>query len=555
MRKTVVFALIILSVAGMCLAQTQFASAVGGTEDDYAQSVIQTSDGGYAAAGYTSSFGAGNNDLFLVKFDSTGSIDWARAVGGADDDYGSSVVQTMDGGYAVTGYTSGFGAASSNFFLVKFDSIGSMDWAKVISGMGNDKSYSVIQTPDSGYVLGGSTGDVSAVTTGLFLGKFSSSGSAEWAKIVGGSGLDYGYFAIQTSDGGYAVTGDTRSFGLGCHDLFLAKIDCTGWVEWVKVVGGTACENGRSVTQTTDGGYVVVGPSLSFSVGGNDLFVVKFTSSGSVDWARSIGGTAEDVGFSVMNTIDSGCVMTGYTESFGAGDCDLFIVKLTSSGYIDWVRSVGGTAGDIGASVIQTTDNGYAVAGYTESFGMGNKDLFLVRFDGDGNTCMGGNVIPMALFVTPDVLSPWVGGVDMSLTTTDVSVAVSDVVPVVTEICSGDYISETSPTPQSFELSAYPNPFNSACRITVEQTFLFVQNGQTGMSDLPTVEIFDINGRMVAEMSVNNPVPSANGRGDRAPTNETVIWTPDKSVGSGVYLVRARVGGGATATKRVVYLK
>jgi len=554
-------ALVFLLFAGLCSAQIQFVRTVGGSSNDNGNSVIQTTDGGYAVAGYTRSFGAGSDDLFLVKFDYAGSMQWAKAVGGTDYDVGYSVVQTTDGGYAVAGGTRSFGAGEGDLFFVKFTSTGSIKWAKVVGGRRSDYGYSVVQTTDGGFIVLGYTRSFGSWNENLFLVKFSFTGFVQWTKVVGGSFDQRGYSIIKTNDGGYIVVGYTEGYTAGKNDLFIVKFSSTGSVEWAKSVGGTSYDQGRSVVQTTDSGYLVTGYTSSFGTG--NLFLVKFSSSGSLEWAKAVGGSKGESGYSIIRTNDGGCiryVVTGYASSFTAERCDLFLAKFNSLGSLEWAKTVGGSDYDYGYSIDRTTDRGFVVTGYTKSFGVEREDLFLVKFDIDGNTCIGAEAFPIVTDVTPIVKS-------MSLTITIPSVSIwsrtisiTDVVPTVTEICT-ELISETLSKPISFELTVSPNPFNSSCAITT-------------VTDA-TVEIFDLHGRLVWNKPSDSDYIGATtlikgGKPEAVPLNKgdvakrqgvsasaqrVIIWQPDETISSGVYLVRATTNDGQQITKRVVYLK
>ena len=414
---------------------TCWARAIGGANYDYGYSVAQTSGGGFAVAGYTSSFGAGGGDLFLIKFNSSDSVQWAKAVGGTNWDAGSSVIQTSDSGFVVAGHTYSFGAGSNDLFIVKFNSSGSVQWAKAVGGTNYDWGSSVVQTSDSGFVVAGGTGSFGAGGFDLFLVKFNSSGSVQWAKAVGGTNSDAGFSVVQTSDGGFVVAGETRSFGAaGSDDLFLVKLDSSGSVQWAKAVGGTYPDAGFSVVQTYDSGFVVAG-EIYRSASFDDLFLVKFNSSGSVQWAKAVGGTSSDCGESVIQTSDSGFAVAGYTQSFGAGNEDLFLMKFNSSGSMQWAKAIGGTRDDRGNSVVQTSDNGLVVAGRTQSFGAGNDDLFLVKFGSDGSCCIGTSVTPTVTTVSPTVNSPSPSTATPTPTVTTVSPTVTTVSPTETDCC------------------------------------------------------------------------------------------------------------------------
>ncbi len=285
-----IIVMILLLFAGLCPAQTQFLLTVGGTDRYYGGgSGTPTTDGGYVVTGGTRSFGADSSDLYLVKFNPSGELTWAKTVGGTSNDWSGSVAQTSDRGYIVTGMTWSFGAGYYDLFLCKFNPYGDLTWAKTVGGSDYDLGSSVSQTSDRGYIVTGLTWSFGAGNRDLFLAKFNSSGDLTWMKTIGGAGYDYGSSVVQTSDGGYIVTGRIDSFGAGWIDLFLGKFDSSGDLTWAKTVGGVDYDDGNSVAQTSDGGYIVTGETRSFCAGFSDLFLVFFNSYGDLTLAKSVG--------------------------------------------------------------------------------------------------------------------------------------------------------------------------------------------------------------------------------------------------------------------------
>jgi hypothetical protein len=365
------------------MSATSFAKTYGGTGSEYASSVQQTSDGGYIVAGKTYSFGAGWYDIFFIKTDASGNVQWAKTYGGTSWEGASSVQHTSDGGYIVAGETYSFGAGSADLFLIKTDASGNVQWAKTYGGTSGDYAYSVRQTSDGGYIVAGYTGSFGAGGGDIFLLKTDANGNIQWAKTYGGTDTENAYSVQQTSDGGYIVAGYTYSFGAGSTDVFLIKTDASGNIIWAKTYGGTDLEWAYSVQQTSDGGYIVAGYTYSFGAGGDDVFLIKTDANGNVQWAKTYGGTDNEVAHSVQQTSDGGYIVAGYTTSFGAGGADLFLIKTDANGNVQWAKTYGETGWDVASSVQQTSDGGYIVAGFTESFGAG--DIFLIKTDADGN--------------------------------------------------------------------------------------------------------------------------------------------------------------------------
>ena len=407
-------------------AQVRFAKTYGGTNWDQAFSVHQTSDGGYIVAGYTNSFGAGVYDFFLIKTDANGNIIWAKTYGGTDDDRAYSVQQTSDGGYIVAGYTNSFGEGSRDIFLIKTDANGNIIWAKTYGGTGNEWPSSAQQTSDGGYIVAGLTGSFGAGSADAFLIKTDANGNIQWAKTYGGADHDEAYSIQQTSDGGYIVAVWTRSFGAGNFDFFLIKTDANGNIIWSKTYGGASDDRVNSVQQTSDGGYIVAGRTSSFGAGSVDAFLIKTDANGNIIWAKTYGGASDDRVNSVQQTSDGGYIVAGHTMSFGAGDRDIFLIKTDANGNLQWAKTYGGTGSDWAYSVQQTSDGGYIVAGWTGSFGAGSRDAFLVKTDANGNigSCeISGNANPTETepLVTVNPPSPTVTDLTLILTVTPVT--------------------------------------------------------------------------------------------------------------------------------------
>ncbi len=345
-------------------------NCIGGSNLDYGRSIKEVSDGNFILCGNTFSSSINSNDFeqeavnygdaWIAKINKTGGIIWKKILGGNNGDIFRSIIQTVDGGFAVLGNTSSsdgdiaFNNGGSDLWIVKLDETGEIEWQECLGGSGDEYGNSIHQTADGGYLLCGQTdsddGDVSGTHDtyygDMWIVKLSSNGTIEWQKALGGSMEDSAYSGMQTSDGGYIVAGMTGSDDgdvSGYHgygDAWILKLDQTGSIEWENALGGTDTEAALSVFQSADGGYVVAGSTksadgdVSGHKDGFDVWLIKLSTLGKIIWEGCLGGTSDDYGTSVIQTDDNDYVVLGYSNSDDGnltennGEYDLWIVKL-----------------------------------------------------------------------------------------------------------------------------------------------------------------------------------------------------------------------------------
>jgi parallel beta-helix repeat protein len=247
----------------------------GGIGSDFALALVQTTDGGYTLAGNTASFGAGGIDVWLVRTDVFGNMLWNRTYGGAGEDRPLALVRTVDGGYALAGRTASFGAGSGDFWLVKTDASGNHLWNRTYGGAGEDRAYGLVQTVDGGYALTGVTCSFGAVNGDAWLVKTDAFGNHLWNKTYGGVSEDVAYALVERVDGGYALLGPTYSYGAGSSDVWLLETDAHGNAKWNQTYGGTSQEYACSLVQLSDGGYAAAGGTKSLGAGSDDFWLIK----------------------------------------------------------------------------------------------------------------------------------------------------------------------------------------------------------------------------------------------------------------------------------------
>ncbi len=554
MRLRAAFALSVLLTPGIAPAQYMSARAIGGAGNEWGSWIAPTSDYGYVAAGRTDSYGAGGSDLYVVKLSAAGTVEWSRAIGGPQSDVGRCVAQTRDGGYIVSGETQSFGDPQFEDLLVlKLSAAGLLEWARVVSGPFHDRGMAVVEGADGNYLVVGDSDSFSGSGLGdLFLARFSPSGLCQWVKTAGGDWYDVGLTVVATPDSGYAVTGiGGYAPGDGLSDLLLAKLSSTGSVEWARTVGGSENDNGEGLTATSDGGYVVVGEGESFGIGYLDCVAVKFSSTGSIQWARVFGGAGgHDDAYSVVEADDGGYVVAGFTNSFGAGLLDWLVLKLSTGGALAWAETLGGTLHDE-AHCIAKTVNGYVtLAGNSWNFGASGSDLMVATFGDDGRNCLAQDAAVTFTDLPDLVARPMLlGSVPALAEVFEPVLAVTAVTPANLLLCLNDGVlpEEERNGLATAPLALSPNPFRSVCEIRVDPSW-------TGGGPF-RVEVRDIGGRLIWRASAGDARTGQAWATPRGTEGAGILWHPDPWVPSGIYFARVEGGGGASASGRVLYLR
>jgi hypothetical protein len=320
-------------------------------------------------------------------------ISFERTYGGIDVEYGFSVQQTVpDGGYILTGWTASFSNPQSDpeAYLVKTDSLGDTLWMKTYGVPGVftcSRSFSVQQTvPDGGYILVGSIVNDSCIAgdDDVYMIKTDSFGNTLWTRFYGGTADDLGWSVQQTRDEGYIIAGWTESFGAGSRDVWLLKTNSLGDTLWTRAYGGFDGDAGRSVKQTSDGGYILTG--WRGNLPNRDVYLIKTDSLGDTLWTKSYGGPNGDEGFSVQQTSDGGYIISGCMEC-GSPPSDVYLIKTDSLGNTQWTKTYGGAYNDRGLSVQQTSDEGFIISGWKSTSTFGNhRDLYLIKTDPLGDS-------------------------------------------------------------------------------------------------------------------------------------------------------------------------
>ena len=366
-----VFLLLSLSFVGVGEADSLvWSQTYGGIEEEGAHSVIETSDGGYAMVGgarlfktdefgnleWNQTYSSGGSsavhsggssfvqtsdggyaiakDNRLFKTNSTGHMEWNQTYG---DGRAASLVATSDGGYAISG-SAPDGTGWGDFWLVKTDALGNMEWSNKYGGEFGEGGSSVLETTDGGYILFGIScpqPSLEMMPSELLIVKTDAYGNMTWNNTLSINALMYYYSAVEASDGGYVIAGTTHSKIGRSYDAWLAKVNDAGNLEWHQEYGGTSEDSAKSLVATLDGGYAICGTTKSFPTqGGYDFWLLKTDATGNMEWNKTYGGISEDVARSLVATSDGGYALAGYTKSFGAGSYDVWLVKTDEVGFV-----------------------------------------------------------------------------------------------------------------------------------------------------------------------------------------------------------------------------
>jgi hypothetical protein len=351
----------------------------GGTNFEEAKSIQQTLDGGYIAAGNTTSFGAGSDDFYVIKMDEEGNEEWSSTYGNSLLNLAHAVRQTSDGGFVVAGMTKESNNLDYDIYVVKLDSLGNVQWENEIGAPETEQyAFDIQQTSDNGYILAGY--DNFSLSRYFLVMKLNSAGTEVWSNTYGTGAANKAYSVKQTMDGGYIAAGYNETTG----DIMIVKIDASGNEEWLQIHGSVdATERVFSIQQTIDGGYVAAGYSLSD--GDLDCYVIKMDTTGNEEWTRVFGGPLSDTARSIQQTSDGGYVIGGiYEKGAFDGTSESYIVKLDTFGNEEWAGTFGGDDEEMAYSVQQTADGGYVLAGRSESFGAGNFDFYILKLSQTG---------------------------------------------------------------------------------------------------------------------------------------------------------------------------
>jgi len=363
-----------------------FSNTYNDASFDYGRYLIQTNDDGYLVAGNTSLLGDNYSNVLMLKVDHTGEQVWRKDYTYSSNDRVNTVIELEDGSLVMAGFSTSNTNSSKDLLIMRTDSEGNIEWQSLYGDTRDEIANSISSASDGGFIIAGEITNENTGNSSCYLLKVNNNGEFEWDRSFGGSLNDQGFFLISANDGGFVITGVTRSQNDSSGDLWLIKVNNTGEILWEKTFGGENFESGRSLQQTSDDGYIIVGQTESFGNGNNDAYLLKTDSQGNEIWSRTYGGSGTDQGRYVVETLDQGYIISGYTDSYGSmGGFNFWLIKTDSNGDLEWQEYYGGSGDDRAFCGIQASDGGYAIVGQSNTGGSTGVDILLVKTDDIGN--------------------------------------------------------------------------------------------------------------------------------------------------------------------------
>jgi len=356
---------------------------LGGTGTDEGNAVAIDSADNIIVVGRTSSDGGGDFDLLIAKYNSAGALQWDRTLGGTGNDEGFAVAVDSADNIIVVGQTYSDGAGYRDILIAKYNSAGALQWDRTLGGTGQDQGFAVAIDSANNIIVTGRTSSDGAGSSDVLIAKYNSAGALQWDRTLGGTANDYGYGVAIDSADNIIVVG--RGYRGGSNEVLIAKYNSAGALQWDRTLRGGANDFGRAVAIDSANNIIVVGYTASDGAGGDDFLIAKYNSAGALQWDRTLGGTGSDYGYAVAVDSADNIIVVGQTSSDGAGGVDFLIAKYNSAGALQWDRTLGGTAHDVGYAVAIDSADNIIVTGWTASDGAGGNDVLIAKLPPDGS--------------------------------------------------------------------------------------------------------------------------------------------------------------------------
>ncbi|RJP78108.1 MAG: T9SS C-terminal target domain-containing protein [Candidatus Zixiibacteriota bacterium] len=377
----VMAAFLLASAAMAQVPVSAWTQALGGACRDAAWCLELTGDGGCLLAGEYQAAATDCVDVLLLRTDAAGDSLWSVLYGGAATDVAYGMAGTPDGGYAILGQTASYGAGSNDLWLLRTDSLGALLWQRTYGGPDDDGAYHICTLEDGGFIIAAWSRDDSLGTSDAWLIRTDAQGEVLWDRRFGGPADDFGFSVLPVPAGGYLFFCTSHSFGQGNGDWWIIRTDAQGDSLWSRTYGTPHRERARDLLPCSDGGFLLLGYGQMEGRPDYDVWLMRTDAQGDSLWARTYGGLGYDEGWCLQEISGGRLLIAGWTQSFGAGLEDAWLVCCDTLGNLDWHYTVGGPGCDFGFKARPTPDGGYLLTGMTHSFGSGDPDVLLARLE------------------------------------------------------------------------------------------------------------------------------------------------------------------------------
>ncbi|AXI24710.1 hypothetical protein CFE53_00390 [Methanofervidicoccus sp. A16] len=344
-------------------------------------------NGDIIVAGRTKSFGAGGYDIWILRLDENGNVKWQKTYGGSYRDWADAVAIAPNGDIIVAGYTYSFGAGGGDFWILRLDENGNVKWKRTYGGSNWDGADAVAIAPNGDIIVAGYTYSFGAGEGDFWILRLDENGNVKWQRTYGGSDDDIARAIAIASNEDIIVAGYTNSFGTGGKDIWILRLDKNGNVKWRKTYGGNRGDEAYAITIASNEDIIVAGYTNSFGTGGKDIWILRLDKNGNVKWEKTYGGSDDDEAYAVAIAPNGDVVVAGRTGSFGAGGSDFWILRLDENGNVKWEKTYGGSYWDE-AYAITIAPNGNCIVGgdkYVIKFNIDNISLCKGNGWGDSN--------------------------------------------------------------------------------------------------------------------------------------------------------------------------
>ncbi len=347
----------------------------GGSGNDRLWSIIDSNDGGSIAAGYTNSYGSGEADGWLIKFDSSGDRVWSRYFGSAVIDEFYGVCAISDGGYLAVGHT--FQNGTEDLYVVKVSNSGNTLWTQIIGDNEADWGFDVMEESNGDFLIVGSTDSYGSGGADVWLCRLSSQGDLLWHLVFGGADGDWGYSITKAGNGNFIIVGRSMSYSSGDADILMLKVNSQGELIWRKTFGGIDDEWGRDVIMASNGDFVIAGSTSSSGYGSDDAWIIRTTPSGNIIWSETFGTSRAEVAYSICETENGNLIFAGKKMSTDNENHNFWLSCISENGTSLWSKTWGDQYDDRAYSVF--VKNGFVTGcGYTELSRTSPPDGYLV---------------------------------------------------------------------------------------------------------------------------------------------------------------------------------